>query len=434
MCAAGTYPAHPDDAPWCLAVPDWRKPAFLQAPMPEGVKLSDVRTPDALDMLITARNHDLKQAVALPAAAEDWIYALVSLQTCEGYGGKGNHGIARMNRGSSSRPMVGLAPARKGDMSLDPSAWWLRDVTHLITTRPAKRQGVTEGPALLWCLDWPEGQQLDFRRLDPWFIEVCRRVRLTEKNGALSALRTTSKAPRIDAKVFKGNTGDPWTPVHTDGRSLTLGSGDFDYKRLCDLMFSGDWTMPELARPTRNEPGNMVLVAEAFSRGNSKTEGFKSRVVPVPEKAVRLLSSDALAELAKAQMTEIREFDTVLKYALAVLAAGGDGDTVEMEHFSHTMPARRRFDMAADRLFFRNLWQRFAALSESDAATADARRVFLLEVLNAARTEFDAAMAAIPCRAVLRPRAEAVARLRFRDGIRKRYPELFDREKTHDST
>ena len=30
----------------------------------------------------------------------------------------------------------------------------------------------------------------------------------------------------------------------------------------------------------------MVLVAEAFARGNSKTDGFKSRVIPVP-KAVR---------------------------------------------------------------------------------------------------------------------------------------------------
>ena len=422
-------PAHQDDAPWCLAVPDWRKPAFLQAPMPDGMKLSGVRTPDALDMLITARNHDLKQAVAQPASAEDWVFALVSLQTCEGYGGKGNHGIARMNGGSSSRPMLGLAPARQGDMSLDPSAWWLRDVMRLITTRPAKGQDVPEGPALLWCLDWPEEQQLDFRSLDPWFIEICRRIRLTETNGALSAQRTTSKAARIDARIFKGNTGDPWTPVHSDGRSLTLGGGDFNYKRLCNLMFSGDWTMPILAQPTSNETGTMVLVAEAFSRGNSKTEGFKSRTVPVPEKAVRLLSSDALAELAKAQMMEIGEFDTVLKFALAILAAGGDGDKVEKVHYTHAVPARRRFDEAADRLFFRNLWRRIAALSESDAATAETRRVFLLALMRAAEAEFDAAMATIPSRAVLRPRAEAVARLRFRKGIRKRYPELFDREK-----
>ncbi len=54
-------PDFPDDEPWCLVVADRRKPAFLQPPDPGGLKWSPVATPDALDMLITARNHDLKQ-------------------------------------------------------------------------------------------------------------------------------------------------------------------------------------------------------------------------------------------------------------------------------------------------------------------------------------------------------------------------------------
>ena len=99
-------PEHADDAPGRLSVYDWRKPAFLQPPVLGNtgkLKWSEVGTPDALDMLITARNHDLKSAIAREAEAEDWIYALVSLQTCEGYSGGGNYGIARMNGGSSSR-------------------------------------------------------------------------------------------------------------------------------------------------------------------------------------------------------------------------------------------------------------------------------------------------------------------------------------------
>ena len=74
-------PEFPNDEPWRLVVDDWRKPAFLQPPVPVGVALKDeVETPDALDLLITARNHDLKQTVARRAAPEDWIFALVSLQ------------------------------------------------------------------------------------------------------------------------------------------------------------------------------------------------------------------------------------------------------------------------------------------------------------------------------------------------------------------
>ena len=76
--------------------------------------LDDVETPDALDLLITSRNHDLKQAVARRADPEEWIFALVSLQTGEGFGGAANYGIARMNGGSSSRAMMALAPAPRG--------------------------------------------------------------------------------------------------------------------------------------------------------------------------------------------------------------------------------------------------------------------------------------------------------------------------------
>ena len=80
----GLTPNHPDDAPWRLEVYDWRKPAFLQPPVPGALKWSPVETPDELDLLITARNHDLKSSVARDVTPEDWIYALVSLQTCEG--------------------------------------------------------------------------------------------------------------------------------------------------------------------------------------------------------------------------------------------------------------------------------------------------------------------------------------------------------------
>lgn len=439
----GLTPEHPDDSPWRLAVADRGKPAFLQARVPDGLKWSEVATPDALDMLITARNHDLKQAVARQAAAEDWVYALVSLQTCEGYGGGGGgyNGIARMNRGWSSRPLLGLAPARGEDMSIHPSAWWARDVNLLMAARERggdSKVGKPGGSALLWCLDWPEGGQLDIRTLDSWFIEICRRVRLTEAGGRLSAKRATSKGTRIDAKALNGNTGDPWAPVKTsDGKSLTLGeSGDFHYERLCNLLFTGDWNRPLLACPGDGETGDMVVVAEAFARGNNKTGGFKSRVVPVPERFVSRLSSDDVGRLASAQMEEIESFDKALGYALALVAAGGktEDGAVGKKQFVHARPARARFDRAADRLFFPSLWRRAGAATEGDDADFEAKRAFLADLWEAAKTEFETALSSIPCPAILRPRAEARARRALRNRVWKHYySELFDREGADDA-
>ena len=67
-------------------------------------------TPDDLDVLVTSKNHDLKQTMALDCAVEDWIFALVNLQTMAGFLGSGNYGIARMNGGFSARVCLGLAP------------------------------------------------------------------------------------------------------------------------------------------------------------------------------------------------------------------------------------------------------------------------------------------------------------------------------------
>ena len=205
----GLTPNHADDSPWRLVVEDDAQPAFMQPPAPTGLKWSTVSTPDELDLLITSRNHDLKQRVAHHAAAEDWIFALVSLQTTEGYGGKGNQGIARMNGGSSSRPLLGLAPVAEQGTAIDPAAWWMRDVVRLLALRadgPDSAVGAPGGPALLWCHEWPEGRQLDVRTLDPWFIEVCRRIRLSDED-AISARRSTSKATAHRREAVQGSGG-----------------------------------------------------------------------------------------------------------------------------------------------------------------------------------------------------------------------------------
>lgn len=78
--------------------------------VPGEVEWTPVPTPDALDMLITSRNHDLKSAIVTKATPEDWLFALVSLQTQRTFDVQ-YHGITRAKSGAASRAFMSLAPA-----------------------------------------------------------------------------------------------------------------------------------------------------------------------------------------------------------------------------------------------------------------------------------------------------------------------------------
>lgn len=446
----GLTPDFTEDEPWSLVIEDTTQPAFLQPPVPDGVTLSkNVPSPDALDLLITSRNHDLKQAVARSGQPEDWLFALVSLQTGEGYGGAGNRGIARMNGGSSSRCMLALAP-RSGSaddkgMTPRPGAWFRRDVAVLMETRDEQlnkhahlEYPATGGIKLTWLDPWPEGKQLQIRELDIWFIEVCRRIRLRQSGEALSARKGTSKATRIAAKHLNGVLGDPFAPVNkTDNKSFTLGGGDFNYRKLTELVLSGDWELPLLARPASFEPEEetLLLVAQALARGNSKTEGFKSRALPIGGKVSRALGSRraALHELAQGQMQIIEIFDKALGRALALIAAGGDREKVKKDHYAHARDARDRLDQAADVIFFDHLWRRFEAQEKGKEALQAEEKHFAEALFSKARRIFEAARPAIPCASIFRPRAEARAGRVFFGEIQHNFPELFETSKSKEN-
>ena len=416
----------PDDAPWHLVGKDPGKPAFLQPPDPGGLKWSAVETPDLLDMVITSRNHDLKREIAHLAAPQDWVFALVSLQTMEGFGGAGNYGIARMNGGSSSRAMLALAPAAQGGRVVDPSAWWRRDVTRLL----AGRRGIT-GAALLWCLPWPEKQALSLDRLDPLFIEVCRRVRLIEGVQGLAAIRTTSKTARIEAKEVRGVTGDPWAPVHLgETKTLTLGERDWTYDLLDTLLYGGEWAVPDLAKSAPEEAAQpMVLIAEAFARGNSKTDGFKSRVIPVPRAVVKVMFGTRAEELAKGQVAAIAEVDKALRNGLALIAAEGDRDRLGRAQYARSQPARAALQRVADAAFFPALWAKLEAGGKD--GIAEAQLAFVRHLAGAARAEFLRAAPGIPCTRIMRPRAEVRGRQALEAGLGRIFREIGVREAEH---
>ena len=407
-------PDFPGDEPWHLIGTDRTQPAFLQPADPGGLKWSDVVTPDSLDMLITSRNHEIKREIAHHAAPQDWIFALVSLQTMEGFGGAGNYGVARMNGGSSSRVLLGLAPAQHNTTIVHPSAWWARDVTLL-------RQGRNgmSGKTLIWQEPWPEGRALDLASLDPLFIEVCRRIRLVANNDHIRAERSTSSAARISGKEAKGNTGDPWAPLHlTEGKSLTMGDRDWTHELLVDLLFSTkpEWVVPPLAqRHVLDATQPMLIVAEAFARGNSKTDGFKSRIVPVPLASLRKFLSTEPRSVADGVLQDIAMVDVALRNGLATVAAGGIREKIQKEQYSRSQPARAALRRQADTIFFPELWARMAVTL--DAGFTPLRRAFLEHLSAIAREEFIRALPAIPCASLMRPRAETRGRQTLERGL-----------------
>ena len=276
----GLTPDWPEDEPWRL-VTSADRPAFLQPPVPGGDLAPFKRrvdTPDALDVLVTSKNHDLKAERIAQAQPDDWIFALVSLQTQEGQMGRGNYGIARMNGGYGSRPFLGIAPEG------GPGARFRRDLRILLRPTNAPRWtdwGSRRQVRLVWLEPWDGKQQLHVDELHFLFIEVCRRVRLAaEKDGRIFALVANSEAARVLAKDLKGVTDDPWAPVETGAETklFTLSTKGFSWQTMRELLFSaGDsrskrvYRRPDLARVQPEDGDRVEIVAAGLARGQGKT-------------------------------------------------------------------------------------------------------------------------------------------------------------------
>lgn len=355
-------PEHPDGSAFCMVTP-LDKPAFLQAPVPEGTLdgWKDISTPDALDMLVTSKNHDLKGERMRTAEADDWLFALTSLQTQEGYPGAGNFGISRMNGGSSSRPGVGLVPTGRVGKR------WRRDVAALLKARDsiAETYELCEkgGLALVWLQEWSgvRAERIRFGKLDPLYIEICRRIRFESSGMQLSARRTTSETTRIDADSCKGRTGDPWIPIE-ETKSLTLTGEGFHYRLIAELAWGAQYRRT-ITQEIQDEDGEvgLVLLAQCVVRGQSKTEGYHERRVPLSKKAVGLLrrgQTDLPALLASQRVEAVAKMrGSVLRPALfALLEAGTDKlDFDRRTAKQQVEPFVQAFERAEDARFFDDL-------------------------------------------------------------------------------
>jgi len=279
---------------WQMVVEDVTKPAFMQHPWKSweseaadyGVKTSRGRstfepkatTPDELDVLVTAKNHDVKMARLGPDAVEAWLYALLLLQTTSGFLGQGNYGIVRMNCGFASRPVVAWA------RSLHPSQRFCDDVHALRTLREATCRALgyaDRGVVLSWLARWNRAEhQWQMGQLEPWFIEAARPIRLVGQiDSGLLALGATSKARQIGPKTIdNGDVGDPWIPINVGdkkkGRSaLTLSEDGFTPQRLRTCCSSRGSNSPRCRNP-RLGPIQAGLSPPAWCGGRAPQKAF----------------------------------------------------------------------------------------------------------------------------------------------------------------
>ena len=422
----GLTPDWPDDEPWQLVVDDITRPAFMQPPAKSAGKLAEykstVATPDELDLLVTSKNHDLKSAVVSDANADDWLFALVDLQTMEGFGGAGNYGISRMNGGLGSRPAFSLTPSTR------PGAHARRDICALLEQHSSLLSGV--GHSLLWMLPWDgtAAEALTLDRLAPLYVEICRRVRLcSDGNGRLYAIRTSSKAARISAKASNGITGDPWTPIDKrdkkGDKALTLPGAGFTYRRVTAYLDASEFGRPPLSELTseeRRSAKEMQLVARAMVRGQGKTEGYHERIVPLRERAVRMLGRPGgmqdMGVIAKDRIDDIAAVQRILGHAIATFAARGDSSNTSPEQRQRARLWQNRLDEIMDASFFEKLQDEIV---EDDRAERDRiRNDWRLDVVGKARRILHDATDALSCPAMFRDKARVSAEGVFEGRVR----------------
>jgi CRISPR system Cascade subunit CasA len=424
----GLTPDWPDDEPWLLVVEDVTKPALLQPPVPreEFSDFKPIAAPDALDMLVTSKNHDLKSEVASGGQADDWLFALISLQTQEGVmgAGGGKYGISRMNSGFGSRPGLGVA------INGDPGARFRRDVSLLLAG--ADQDGIfpewqqRNGIALLWLELWSRNDApISPDRLSRLYIEVCRRVRLVPAGGGFAACAGGSKKARVAASDWelKGNTGDPWMPVEQVSlQGLSIGGGGFHYRKLVELM-SDKYKTPYLAEVHGNDPDEgLQLVATAVARGQGKTEGYHERAIPVPKRIKSIVAlrdgRDKVAKAAQERVTALGELRGALRRGLAVLAQGGPDKTADKPTTNGFIePWLKRFEAEVDRDFFPELWAELA--EDAPQARQEAYRAWKLKRRRHAGDLLEEASGALPLPVARRYRAKVKAASAFHGRLQK---------------
>ena len=341
----------PDDEPWQLVVDDITTPAFMQPPASPAGKLADykskVATPDELDPLVTSDSHDLKSSVAMQSSIDDWVFALITQQTMGGYSIAGSnaqyHTVSRVNGASGSRVAFSLTPSTRLGRHIK------RDIIALKEKRTALMEKydyvfANLGIELVWVEQWDGTAALNLDKLNPFYIEICRRIRLLyhQQDRYIYGKKVGSKAARINAKTHKGRVGDPWMPISIGGKSegaLRLTKKDrFGYRQISRCLDPSQFELPPafITDSEKRSPIEMLLIARGVVSypkqpgSGTETWGYDERIIPLSLKTMQVFGRPdgikTLGDISRERINDVRPVQDILHHALATFAAKGDDD------------------------------------------------------------------------------------------------------------
>lgn len=414
---------------WHLVVDDVGLPAFMQHPLKDAHGANAFsrmfRHPDQLDVLITAKNHDVKAERARSDDVELWLYAVVMLQTVSGYSGARNYGSIRMNSGTGSRCVVSLV----SDTSV--AARFREELAVVRTMRARLLTGSlpyqSRGVVLTWLTPWcRQGHQWILSDLEPLFVEAVRPLRLKMCDGHIRALASTSDARQIGPRTIEnGDIGDPWLPINEadkkKGRSaLTVGASGWSPALLSDLLLQQSFELTELQQPRAAMQRHAWFIASVLVRGQGTTDGLRRVAMPVPAQALPLLARPAtraqLGQAAAKLRDDAAEVQKSLFAALMSLASGGPESVKQDSKVLAAWAAVcvEPFTRSWSERYFEALWRL------ASEPLADVRAAWQVQLVEHARRTLRAAEARVPTPGGRRWRGRVNAKAQFYGSLRKK--------------
>lgn len=405
------------------------KPAFMQSPLNEddqamvhaSSRRDPKRTPDALDILVTANNHYVKQNRNYDASMEDWLYALIVHQTESGYGGVMNYGTARAASGNQSRVFAGVFPIAGKFMTIDAPSWFQQDVQALLSNRAAassKEQQRFKKPGVLWHLKWDysyvppkpkkgegkeEGEKkqkkavipknsLPVTSLDPLYIDQARVLKLFRYNGRIEAIALGSTAERVHAAEFQKDT-DPWAILaYKDDKKGQVGYTPwgypekspraFDYRMISDFLTNDEYRFAHRDYVDW-EADNLGIFIDFVRKGQGKTLGHKRIFVPLPRAAKDIFFGGEDKNSIMKQMIELtKEYLSSLSKSVRVYVARGDMDRARDIKFIGKPATGAAVNMVSDQAhldidgYFMREWAAIVDVADDDEALEERLAVF----------------------------------------------------------
>jgi CRISPR system Cascade subunit CasA len=416
-------PGFARDEPWTLVVEDLAKPAFLQPPATDGPLKNwkgSKESPDELDVLVTSKNHGVKQVRMNAPEAEDWLFALVSAQTQGAYR-KGSYGIARQNKGIGTRAGFSLVSGST------PGGQWARDARVILENLNTLAPAIFTNPrrALLWLEPWDGRTSWPLADLHPLFVEICRRIRLTMRGQNLRASYKATTCSRVAAEAFKGNVGDPWIPIEkTENKAY---GSSLSYHHLSLLLGNAGYDPSLLMKAAPCDPSaGTALQCRILLRGQGKTNGYHERIIPIYDYQAAAL--DSTGKLAKRMVDLAGTAETkVLKPALHCFLQGGarnqsgGGKKRSAKGVDGTSARVQAMDRDVDDIFFPKLWEILEKQKNAENGD-DAMQIWIDELRHLVKRHFKAALSVLSGTTVSLIRAQTEAELLFGELCSKELP------------